>query len=103
MNNKKEKRRLRHLNNRNKDQETKQKLWDRGKLIYENHNDEFFSPEFSIKFSQRLVEKIKEGKTEFYKLKDHAINAVLLFNPTIEKTDEWRFLKQRLEDYWDGR
>lgn len=97
------KRRLRHLENRKKDEELKKKLWDEGKLIYENHNNEYFTPEFSIKFAKRVEEKIKEGKTEFYKLKDHAVNAVLMFNPDIEKTESWRFLKQKLEEYWDDR
>lgn len=99
----KAKRRLRHIRNQNKDREQKQKSWEEGKLIYENHNNEYFSPEFSIKFLDRIVEKIKKGDTEFYKLKEHAINAILMFNPEVEKPEEWYYLKRKLEEYWDDK
>lgn len=99
----KKKRKLRHLENKKRDYETKQQAWDSGKLIYENHNNKYFSPEFSIKFLERVVGMVKSGNTEFYKLKDHVINAILLFNPELERTEDWYFLKQKLEEYWDGR
>jgi len=99
----KTKRRLKHLENKRKDELTKQEAWDSGKLIYENHNNEYFSPEFSLKFVQRVADKVREGRTEFYKLKDHAINAVLLFNPVLERNDNWYFLKCKLEEYWDDK
>lgn len=100
---KKERRKQRHLENKRKDEEIKKDGWESGKLIYENHNNKFFSKEFSIKFLDRVTEMTKSGKTEFYKLKEHAINAVLMFNPDLERTNNWYFLKKKLEDYWDGR
>lgn len=99
----KNKRRLRKLENRRKDVESKKMSWDSGKLIYENHNNEYFTPDFSLKFVKRVADKVRKGDTEFYKLTEHAINAVLLFNPGVERNDDWYFLKSKLEEYWDGK
>ena len=99
----KNKRRLRKLENRRKDIESKKMSWDSGKLIYENHNNEYFTPDFSLKFVKRVADKVRKVDTEFYKLTEHAINAVLLFNPVVERNDDWYFLKSKLEEYWDGK
>lgn len=99
----KNKRKQRHLENKERDIELKEEAWNRGKLIYENHNNKFFSLDFSIKFLDRVTEMVKSGDTEFYKLKEHAINAILMFNPELERTENWYYLKEKLEEYWDGR
>lgn len=107
----KEKRRLRHERNVQKDKLHKEEAWEQGKIIYENHNNTFFSSEFSIDLINRLVEKIKSYLIEdedrflinYQKIKSKLIDSVLMYSPDIPKTSEYEFIKYSLELYWDNK
>lgn len=107
----KEKRRLRHERNVQKDKLHKEEAWEQGKIIYENHNNTFFSSEFSIELINRLVEKIKNYLIEdedkflinYQKIKSKLIDSVLMYSPDIPKTPEYEFIKYSLELYWDNK
>lgn len=102
---KKERRKARHERNKAKDIETKICSWNRGKLIEENHNNKYYSPEFSLIMANRIAENIKpytEDKNSFFFYKKKAIKLILLYNPDIEKNKNYYYIKKILEDYWDG-
>lgn len=107
---KKERRRLRHERNILKDQTHKKDAWDSGKIIYENHNNKFFSPEYSVELTQRLwrmvLESLKSEETfirDYQKIKPKLIDSILMYNPEIPKLDEYQLIKYSLELYWDNR
>ena len=103
--NKKRRRLERHIRNKTKEIEYKAEAWEKGKLIEENHNNKYYSPEFSLIMANRIAESIKpytEDKNSFFFYKKKAIKLILLYNPDIEKNKNYYYIKKILEDYWDG-
>jgi hypothetical protein len=116
MNNRRENKRRRRLERkkRNIEKEVKHKkeAWDSGKLIEENHNDEYYTEEYTIKLGDRLFDIIfdcvkssssnEEFIVKFRDFKRKIIDFILLYCPTIQKGDKYYFLKACLECYWDN-
>lgn len=108
------KRHLRKVNNKNKDSLKKIESWNRGALIEENHNNQYYSREFTIRLADRLKEYLtvirsekttNEGyrKSVLYRFMDKAKKLVLLADPSCTQLESYKFVKSILEDYWDGK
>lgn len=109
------KRHLRKANNRNKDSIKKIEEWNKGALIEENHNNQYYSREFTIKLADRLKEYLtvirsnkkvssdKYRKSVLYRFMDKAKKLVLLADPSCTQLESYKFVKSILEDYWDGK
>lgn len=106
---KKERRKARHERNILKDKSYKKSAWESGKLIYENHNDGYFSPEYSEEFVERLANNIQNDINQenflqkYQKYKCHIITGVLRYNPELSKSRNYNLLKFSLETYWDNK
>jgi hypothetical protein len=114
---KKERREKRHQRNIQKEKTHKEEAWKAGKLIEENHNGESYSPQYAFELGERLASRIRdirkacEGlsssealelcllKFRLYrqKIRDY----ILHFPQDIEKTEDYEYLKDLLETYWD--
>lgn len=107
---KKERRKERHLKNIKKEIEYKKQAWDAGKLIEENHNQEEYSMDYTVKLSERLLYILKnkvlsqDNSTtikNFRLYKNKIRDLILHWNPRIEKNNIYFYLKGSLEVYWD--
>lgn len=111
MLNKKERRKIRHQRNKEKDTQLKKEGWERGKLILENHSGEDFSPGFTVELRNRLYDYVQERRAKatdpydflrsFRQYKSKIIQLILKYNPEVEKEEKYYFLKKLLEVYWD--
>lgn len=110
---KKERKELRRQKNIKKEQEHKKQAWEDGKLIEENHNDGFYSPEFTLKISSRLVERMTELKNTAEKDNEKIIqgfrsykikirDTILRWSPAVEYNSDYYYLKKLIETYWDN-
>lgn len=108
------KRHLRKVNNKNKDSLKKIESWNRGALIEENHNNQYYSREFTIRLADRLKEYLMVIRSEkttneeyrksvLYRFMDKAKKLVLLADPSCTQLENYKFVKSILEDYWDGK
>lgn len=108
------KRHLRKVNNKNKDSLKKIESWNHGALIEENHNNQYYSREFTIRLADRLKEYLmvvrnekavneKYKKFVLYRFMDKAKKLVLLADPSCTQLESYKFVKSILEDYWDGK
>ena len=109
------KRHLRKVNNKNRDSLKKIESWNQGALIEENHNNQYYSREFTIRLADRLKEYLmvirsdKEvvneeyKKSVLYRFMDKAKKLVLLADPSCTQLESYKFVKSILEDYWDGK
>jgi hypothetical protein len=114
-NNKKIRRQLRHERNIKKDQDYKKEAWESGKLIEENHNSGPYTSDYTIELSERLVQYIlqernkamKDSEPErkfvesFRKYKKKIQTLILHWSPIVPENQEYNFLKELLEIYWD--
>ena len=109
---KKERRRIRHERNVEKDKTHKKEAWDSGKLIEENHNQGPYSVEYTMNLTSRLVQYLLEEKTKasgdgtkfidgFRKYRKKIIDCILHYNPAVPKGPDYHYLKNLLEAYWD--
>jgi hypothetical protein len=112
---KKEKRKIRHINNIRKEETHKKEAWDNGKLIEENHNQGPYSPEYTKDLCKRLIDYLWQEKQRSLTLPNPANNFVVGFrkykmkiqdlilhwNPEVEKNYMYKYLKRLLEIYWD--
>lgn len=107
---KKERRHERYLRNIQKEGNHKNSAWTSGKLIEENHNRKFYSPEYTKALSFRLCKYLLNASntgdpnimlSEFWKYKDWMIGLILKWNPGVQEDDCYRYLKELLEVYWD--
>lgn len=108
---KKERRRERYLRNVQKEGCHKNNAWASGKLIEENHNGKYYSPEYTKALSFRLCKYLIGARntgdlnivlSEFWKYKDWIIGLILRWNPGVQEDDYYRYLKELLEAYWDS-
>lgn len=107
---KKERRRERYLRNVQKEGSHKNNAWASGKLIEENHNGKFYSPEYTRALSFRLCKYLLNARntgdpnimlSEFWKYKDWMIGLILKWNQGVQEDNYYRYLKELLEVYWD--
>lgn len=112
---KRERRRARYNRNVQKEFDHKVSAWNNGKLIEENHNQNSYSPEYTIAISRRLVdllvvERNRALKSEqpgeyfingFRKYKQKIQDTILLWNRSVQINSDYIYLKQLLETYWD--
>lgn len=109
---KKERRRLRHERNVEKDKTHKKEAWEAGKLIEENHNQGPYSVEYTMNLTSRLVQYILDEKKKsegdgskfvegFRKYRKKVIDCILHYNPSVPKGPDYHYLKNLLEVYWD--
>lgn len=115
----KQKRRERKERNIQKELTYKKEKWENGKLIEENHNNKYYSEEYSIELGNRLyniIESIKSSCKEipiesvneifigrFLLYKNKIRDFILFYNPNIKKSNEYNYLKKLLENYWDNK
>lgn len=106
--NRKRRRLERHLRNKENDTAYKQKAWESGKLIEENHNNGPYSLDYTSQLSQRLYdilhEEVKDEKAylnRFIKYKQKIQTLILHWNSKVNKGEIYNFLKSSLELYWD--
>lgn len=108
------KRHLRKVNNKNRDSLKKIESWNQGALIEENHNNLYYSREFTIRLADRLKEYLTVVRNEktvneeykksvLYRFMDKAKKLVLLADPSCTQLESYKFVKSILEDYWDGK
>lgn len=108
---KKERKKERYLRNVKKELDYKEEAWNSGKLIEENHNGKFYSLEYAISLGSRLF-SIVEGfitgssvtNTSF--LRDYVkykgrIRDYIILCPKEARDNNYEFLKESLELYWD--
>lgn len=109
---KKERRRLRHERNVEKERVHKKEAWEAGKLIEENHNQGPYSVDYTMKITSRLVQYMLEEKIKasgngaefvngFRKYRKKIIDCILHYNPAVPKGSDYHYLKNLLETYWD--
>lgn len=123
---KKERRLKRHLRNKYKDEAHKEEAWKNGKLIEENHNGGYYSPEYSLELCDRLYQRlynaqqlartmpensqylVKSGGSRngvfiyyFRRYRMKVRDLILHWPPTTEKTEGYNWLKGLIETYWD--
>ena len=116
---KKLRREKRHQRNKKKEEEYKKEAWESGKkLIEENHNNNPYSSNYSEELGRRLyniLQGIYEKSLQFSEDKDQKDyilirfrsyrkkiqDFILHYNPELPKTEEYEFLKNILEIYWD--
>lgn len=100
----KEKRKLRHQRNQQKDITYKKTAWESGKLIEENHNDKPYTKEYTEELGQRLADRIQidQSVSNFRKYKNKIKELILHWSPGCEKSETYNYLKGRLENYWDN-
>lgn len=111
MNNKAERRKARHLRNKENDTRHKKEAWNNGKVILEYNNGEDFSPTFTVELRDRLYYYVKEQRSKakdpyeflrsFQQYKSKIIQLILKYNPDVEQEGKYQFLKKSLETYWD--
>ena len=111
MNNKAERRKARHLRNKESDTRHKKEAWINGKVILEYNNGEDFSPTFTVELRDRLYYYVKEQRSKakdpyeflrsFQQYKSKIIQLILKYNPDVEQEGKYQFLKKSLETYWD--
>lgn len=115
--NKQIRRDLRHERNKRRDTEYKRAAWESGKLIEENYNKGYYSPEYTISLSERLIKYLKAEykKAEqsdkqpkltfllgFRKYKKKIQDLILHWSPEVSKSlPGYVILKGMLESYWD--
>ena len=99
--------------NRAKDEAYKEEAWESGKLIEENHNQRYYSPEYTRALAKRLVYYITQDRessntsneflSRFQSRKKKIIDLIILWNPEVsrEELPEHNYLKSLLETYWD--
>lgn len=107
----KERRKQRYERNVAKEKAHKEEAWEQGKLILENHNRQEFSIEFSQALVNRLYEYLNQEFTNsldqvdfvrrFRKYKDKIVEAMMLYNPTAPRDKEYYFLRDIMSCYWD--
>lgn len=114
--NKKLRRKARYEKNLKKDITHKKEAWENGKLIEPNHNNGPYPEEYCIELGKRLVNIINQYRTQaqdsnedqasyfiqrfrLYRVKFR--DFILHYNPDLEKTPEYEFIKRALELYWD--
>lgn len=111
MNDKKKKRRKeRHERNILKERLYKEKAWEDGKLIEENHNQKPYSIEYTKNLAERLIKILINNNNQdtkyiilnYQKHKQKIRDLILLWNPELEKNNIYFFLKKSLEIYWDN-
>lgn len=110
---KKERRKQRHLRNIQKEIDHKKDAWEKGKLIEENHNNSFYSEKYTYDLCCRLVKiliDISKNNNDpesviikFRLYKNKIRDLILHWNPNVNKGDEYNFLKESLEIYWDDK
>ena len=112
---KEERRRMRYERNVRKEIEHKNRAWNDGKLIEENHNQGPYSEQYTIAVSERLFQYVNQERdrslqTEtpaeeyirgFRKYKMKIQDMILHWNPAVPKTPQYEYLKTTLEIYWD--
>lgn len=109
---KKERREQRKQRNIQKELDHKKEAWEKGKIIEENHNDGFYSSEFTLKISSRLIEIFSELKNTagkdneriLYGFRQYRIkvrDTILRWNPAVEYNSDYYYLKTLIETYWD--
>lgn len=125
---KKERRRMRYEKHVRAEIEHKKQAWEEGKLIEENHNQGPYSPEYTIALSERLVQYVNQerdkalnmepgsildkrtqeplSKDEVYvrgfrKYKMKIQDLILYWNPTVQRNNDYYYLKTLLDTYWD--
>lgn len=109
---KKERKEQRKQRNIQKEIDHKKEAWENGKIIEENHNDSFYSPEFTLKISSRLIEIFsglkknittnEEAIFKFRQFKAKVRDTILRWNPNVEYNQDYFYLKNLIETYWDS-
>lgn len=125
--NSKERRKLRHQRNIEKDTSHKKEAWDSGKLIEENHNGGPYSSSYTSELADRLIDRLVTGRTYilgctdndpvllknggvreqafigYYRRYKNKIKTLILhWSPDVKKDNRYNFLKWTLETYWDN-
>lgn len=108
----KSKRKERKIRNRELDAIRKKEALDNGKLIRENHNNDYYSKEFTIERSEKLFELIKTLEEIFISKNDfwnneriynpEIINLLLYWSPEVEKDSKYEYLLNTINYYWDN-
>lgn len=112
---KKERRKLRYQRNVKKEFDYKNSAWQSGKLIEENHNGKYYSPEYSKALCYRLYKYIGEVMNQsmtaedpgryilkgIWRYKTWIINLILKWSDSEPTNEYYDYLKRVLETYWD--
>jgi Ribonuclease G/E len=104
-----ERRKIRHLNNVEKDANQKKEAWNNGKLIRPSSNSYYWEEDYLEEFGKRLSSVMKDmiGKSEDYIIKKFRLykeairDFILKYNPKFTKSSEYFYLKELIETYWD--
>lgn len=109
---KKERRNLRKQKNIQNEINYKKEAWKNGKLIEENHNDGYYSTDYTTKLCDRLydiLKKIKENSKDnnecivkYRKYKNKIRDLILRWNIDLDKNEKYYYLKNSIETYWDN-
>lgn len=94
----------------------KQEEWERGRIMKEERKwQERNSPEYTAKLSRHITEKIQWAVGEcsgriggckdflhyFFQFKPYIRDLLIYWNPEVEINEDYLYLKQCLELYWD--
>lgn len=119
---------MRYERNVKKEIDHKNQAWQEGKLIEENHNQDPYSPEYTLALSERLVQYVNQERTKaetmipgsildkktelplssdevfvrgFRKYKMKIQDLILYWNPRVPRNNDYYYLKTLIDTYWD--